>query len=357
MDLQSIEKNALEDLDKTQSLSEIESIYTRYLGRKEGHLTNILKNIGSLPVEEKKRMGQEANRLRTLLEEKFSAKQKTFQEKSLLADLEKQKVDLTLPGTPYSRGKTHPILQTINEICDIFKQIGFDVVEGPEVEFDQHNFTDLNIPENHSARDMHDTFYLEAHGKNETGVDMGRLLLRTHTSPVQARIMRSMQPPVRIISPGRVFRHEATDATHAAVFHQIEGLYVDKNVSFSDLKGTLAYFSRKFFGSETKVRFSPSYFPFVEPGAQMDVQCFLCQGTKRLPSGDACSLCKATGWIEMLGAGMVHPQVLRNVGYDPKKVSGFAFGMGVERIVMTLYQIRDIRYFLESDLRFLEQFS
>lgn len=356
MDLQAIEKEAIADLEKTQSLSEVESLHIRYLGRKDGQLTNILKNIGSLPVEEKKRIGQEANRVRTLLEEKFSLKQQSFQNQSLLADLEKQKVDLSLPGTRYRVGKTHPILQTIEEICDIFRRIGFDIVEGPEVEFDQYNFTDLNIPENHSARDMHDTFYLDAHGRDQ-GKDMGRLLLRTHTSPVQARIMRSMKPPVRILSPGRVFRHEATDATHAAVFHQIEGLYVDEKVTFSDLKGTLAYFAREFFGTDTKVRFSPSYFPFVEPGAQMDVQCFNCGGSKRTVEGHACGLCKATGWIEMLGAGLVHPQVLRNVGYDPKKVSGFAFGMGVERILMTRAQVRDIRLFLESDLRFLEQFS
>jgi phenylalanyl-tRNA synthetase alpha chain len=316
------------------------------LGRKEGELTKILRNLATLPPDEKKQLGQAANQLRSTLEEKFSAKQKALQAAALSVNLESQKIDVTLPGTLFQRGHSHPILQAIDEISEIFRHIGFEVVDGPEVETDQNNFTDLNIPENHPARDMHDTFYLST----------GKLLMRTHTSPVQIRVMKSMKPPVRIISPGRVYRHEATDATHAALFHQIEGLVVDENISFADLKGTLTYFAEKYFGSSTKVRFMPSYFPFVEPGAQMDVTCFFCGGSKRTKTGEPCGLCKATGWIEMLGAGMVHPQVLRNVGYDPKKYTGFAFGMGVERIVMTRSQVRDIRSFLESDLRFLEQF-
>ncbi|MFN0118638.1 MAG: phenylalanine--tRNA ligase subunit alpha [Elusimicrobiota bacterium] len=349
MDIKAIEQAALADLEKVSNLKDLEVISIKYLGRKEGELTKILRQLGSLSPEEKKQLGQSANELRVLLESKVSEKQKELESHALLESLSKDKLDLSLPGVPIIRGSSHPILKAIQEISAIFQQLGFDSVEGPEIENDSNNFTDLNIPLDHPARDMHDTFYLEK--------EIGSLLLRTHTSPVQIRVMKTNKPPIRIISPGRVFRNEATDATHAAVFHQIEGLYVAEKVSFADLKGTLTYFAQKYFGSQTKVRFLPSYFPFVEPGAQMDVSCFACAGNKVLPSGENCSLCKATGWIEMLGAGMVHPQVLKNVGYDPKKVSGFAFGMGVERIVMTRYKVRDIRLFLDSDLRFLEQFK
>jgi phenylalanyl-tRNA synthetase alpha chain len=351
MDLQSIERDALAELEASSSLPAVETVYTRYLGRKDGRLTSILKSLGSLGPEEKKRMGQEANRVRTLLEEKFAEKQKVLRNASLESQMSEQKIDLTLPGTPVSHGHAHPILETIREIGDIFSRIGFTMVEGPEIETDKNNFTDLNIPENHPARDMQDTFYIDRKGE-----DGKALLLRTHTSPVQVRIMKSMKPPVRIISAGRVFRHEATDATHAAIFHQLEGLAVDEGLSFADLKGTLTYFAESYFGPKTKVRFSPSYFPFVEPGAQMDASCFMCEGSGKLSTGTACGICKATGWIELLGAGMVNPQVLRNVGYDPQKVTGFAFGIGIERIVMTRLQVRDIRLFLDSDMRFLEQF-
>ena len=352
MDLQEIERDALAELDKSSSLPEVEAVYTRYLGRKDGRLTSILRNLGTLSADEKKRVGQEANRLRTVLEERFAEKQKTLQASTLDSEMARQRVDLSLPGAFFQRGHPHPILETIREIADIFGGIGFRMVEGPEIETDRFNFTDLNIPENHPARDMQDTFYV-----NRKGDDGKPLLLRTHTSPVQVRIMREVKPPVRIISAGRVFRHEATDATHAAIFHQIEGLAVDEGLSFADLKGTLAYFAESYFGPKTKIRFSPSYFPFVEPGAQVDVTCFLCGGGGKLDGGSPCNICKATGWIEVLGAGMVNPQVLRNVGVDPKVHTGFAFGIGVERIVMTRLQVRDIRLFLDSDLRFLEQFS
>ncbi len=352
MDLQEIERDALAELDRSASLPEIDAVYTRYLGRKDGRLSGILRNLGTLPDDDKKRIGQEANKLRTILEERFAAKQKSLKDAALDSAVAGQRVDLSLPGTFFGRGNAHPILETIREIADIFGGIGFRMVEGPEIETDKNNFTDLNIPENHPARDMQDTFYVDR--KSEDGKP---LLLRTHTSPVQVRIMKSMPPPVRVISAGRVFRHEATDATHAAIFHQIEGLAVDENLSFADLKGTLAHFAESYFGPKTKVRFSPSYFPFVEPGAQMDASCFLCGGSGRINGEVPCNICKATGWIEVLGAGMVNPQVLRNVGYDPEKVTGFAFGIGVERIVMTRLQVRDIRLFLDSDLRFLEQFS
>ncbi len=353
MDLDAIDREARADLGRAASLADIEALQSKYLGRKDGRLTSILRNLGTLSPEEKKKVGQRANELRVSLETDIAAKRQTFESDSLQKNLAGQKIDLSLPGDAFVRGTAHPILSTIREICDIFRRLGFSAVEGPEIETDQNNFTDLNIPANHPARDMHDTFYVEP-AKGDTGAPW---VLRTHTSPVQIRVMKQMSPPVRVVSPGRVFRHEATDATHAAVFHQVEGLAVDENISFADLKATLAFFAEEFFGPKTRVRFSPSYFPFVEPGAQMEVSCFACGGTGRVPTGDACSICKTTGWIELLGAGMVHPQVLRNVGYDPARVTGFAFGMGVERLLMTRAQVRDIRAFLESDIRFLGQFQ
>ncbi len=350
-DLQAIERDALSELERASSLPDLEALNNKYLGRKDGALTKILRNLGSLPPEEKKSLGQAANTLRLRLEETIAAKQKAFEQSALQNKLQSQRIDTTLPGVRIKRGLSHPILETIREISGIFRHMGFDVAEGPDIETDFNNFTALNIPKDHPARDLHDTFYLDLNDK-----DGSPTLLRTHTSPVQIRLMQKVKPPVRIIAPGRVYRHEATDAPHAAIFHQIEGLSVDRDVSFADLKGTLTTFAKAYFGAETRARFRPSYFPFVEPGAEMDMQCFACRGAKRINNAP-CSLCKATGWIEMLGAGMVHPQVLRNVGYDPEKYTGFAFGMGIERIVMTRAKVRDIRAFLESDLRFLEQFS
>jgi len=353
MDLKSLESEALKDLEQVKTLSDIDAVYTKYLGRKDGELTRVLRHLGDLTPEEKKETGRAANVLKNFIEEKIQTKQKSLQASFQTFQIESQKIDLTLPGTPYQRGHSHPILQAIQEICQIFQTLGFDVVEGPEVETDQNNFSDLNIPDNHPAKDLHDTFYVKL--KEESGKPY---LLRTHTSPVQIRLMKEVKkPPIRVVAPGRVYRHEATDATHAAIFHQVEGLAVDANITFADLKGTLEYFAKHYFDAETKVRFSPSYFPFVEPGAEMSVLCFGCRGTKKKDNGDPCSLCKGSGWIEMLGAGMVHPQVLRNVGIDPEKNTGFAFGMGVERIIMTRLGVDNIRTFLESDLRFLEQFS
>lgn len=357
MELQTLEQEALKELEQVQSLSEIETLYVKYLGRKEGQLTKVLRNLGSLSPDEKKKTGQAANQLKQLIEGKIGEIKTRLQAAHHDKQIHENKIDVTLPGTPILSGRSHPILQNIKIITDIFKQLGFDVVEGPEIETDRNNFTDLNIAENHAARDLHDTFYLDPKNIKLEDPSSGPLLLRTHTSPVQIRLMKKVKPPVRIVAPGRVYRHEAVDATHAAVFHQIEGLAVDEGITFADLKGTLTHFARKFFGEDTPVRFRPSYFPFVEPGAEMDLGCFLCKGAKKTPEGQNCPLCKASGWIEMLGAGMVHPQVLRNVGYDAEKYTGFAFGMGIERIVMTQSQVRDIRSFLESDLRFLEQFS
>lgn len=352
MDLQAIEKSATEELEKIGDLRSFETLYIRILGRKDGELTRILRSLGDIPADQRRSVGQEANRLREILEEKFSSKKNALEQAHLTQQIQQTDVDVTLPGVPFQRGVAHPIVQTIREMCDIFRQLGFDVAEGPDIETDFHNFGALNIPDNHPARDLHDTFYL--HHKDNQGLP---LLLRTHTSPVQVRLMKSVKPPVRMIAPGRVYRHEAVDATHAAVFHQIEGLAVDIDITFANLKSTLAHFAKKFFGSETTIRLRPGYFPFVEPGAEIDVLCFGCRGGKKNADGTRCSLCKATGWIELLGAGMVHPNVFRAVGYDPKKYTGFAFGMGIERVMMARAGIRDIRYFLESDLRFLEQFQ
>ncbi len=346
MDLQSIEREALAELDRAASIPELESLHAKVLGRKDGQLTQILRGLAAMAPEEKKKVGQEANTLRSLLEEKFSSKQKLLEDSVLTQKLEGEKIDLTLPGVAPKRGHSHPIVEAVREISRIFDGIGFTSVEERDIEDDFHNFNALNIPENHPARDMHDTFYTKHNG----------LLLRTHTSSVQIRLMENMKPPIRILAPGRVYRHEAVDATHAAVFHQVEGLAVDTKISFADLKGTLRHFVRQFFGQDLNIRFIPTYFPFVEPGAQMDIECFLCHGKKVLDGGKPCHVCKTSGWIEVLGSGMVHPNVFKAVGYDPKKVTGFAFGVGVERLVMVRSGVRDIRQFLESDMRFLEQF-
>ncbi|MCB4756909.1 MAG: phenylalanine--tRNA ligase subunit alpha [Elusimicrobia bacterium] len=356
MDLQAIERDFLQKLAEVKSLPDLESLHTRFLGRKEGQLNQILKNIGTLSAEERKSVGQAANQLKTFLEEKITEKRRFLEKKLISSELETARIDPTLPGYPFLRGGTHPITQAIDEICDIFHSIGFEAVQGPDIESDFNNFTALNMPEHHPARDLHDTFYLNLKEKWEGKQSTGKPILRTHTSPVQIRFMQRVKSPFRIVAPGRVYRYEAVDATHAAIFHQIEGLAVDSDITFADLKGSLKYFAQKYLGAHTVVRFRPSYFPFVEPGAEMDVQCFLCRGEKQLSDGKPCNLCKATGWIELLGAGMVHPNVFRAVGYDPTKVTGYAFGMGIERIVMTRYGIRDIRLFLDSDLRFLEQF-
>ncbi len=345
MDLTSLEREALDALDQASTRVELETLYAKYLGRKDGVVTQILRSLGTLPPEERKAVGPNANGLRTRLEEKFSDRQKGFQSSELTEKLSASKIDLTLPGHPFIHGTSHPIVSAIREICGIFEHLGYVAVGGPEVESDFNNFGALNIPADHPARDMHDTFYLKDGS-----------VLRTHTSPIQVRYMKAHKPPIRIVGPGRVFRHEAEDATHGSIFHQVEGLSLSSDVNFADLKATLLHFAKAYFGPDQKVRLRPGYFPFVEPGAEVDILCFICHGTKASADGTPCSLCKATGWIEMLGAGMVHPQVLRNVGYDPSKVQGFAFGMGVERIVMARYGIRDIRFFHSGDLRFLEQF-
>lgn len=351
MDLSALEQEALDALNRVSVKADLDVFYSKYLGRKDGELTKILRSLGALGPEERKTVGQNANVLRSLLEEKFHARQKQFQSQELNQKLASDQIDLTLPGVPFVRGHSHPIVTALRDICAIFHSMGYESVGGPEIETDFNNFTALNILPDHPARDLHDTFYVASSNLAEP------LLLRTHTSPIQIRFLQKHKPPIRIVGPGRVFRHEAEDATHGAIFHQVEGLSIDEKTSFSDLKSTLLHFARSYFGPHQKVRLRPGYFPFVEPGAEVDLLCFHCQGEKRNAKGEPCSLCKATGWIEMLGAGMVHPQVLRNVGYDPKKVQGFAFGMGVERIVMARLGIGDIRHFQSGDLRFLEQFQ
>jgi len=312
-----------------------------YLGRKSD-LTNVLRSISSLPDEDRKTVGASANQLRGALEEAFDEKTQALRAgPGAIADA----LDVTLPGRRRSGGALHPTTQTIREITNAFGAMGFQIAEGPEVEWEKYNFDALNIPADHPARDQWDTFWLQEPGSEERS-DM---LLRTHTSPMQARIMEKTDPPVRVVIPGRCFRYEATDATHEWHFFQIEGLAVDKGITFADMKGTLFEFARRLFGPDRKVRFRVDFFPFVEPGAEMAIDCFKC-------NGKGCSLCKGTGWIEIMGAGMVHPSVLRNVGYDPEVYSGFAFGMGVERIAMLRHGIDDVRQFAAGDLRFLSQF-
>jgi phenylalanyl-tRNA synthetase alpha chain len=344
-DLERFRSESREDLHRADSLAALESIHLKFLGRKDGLLTVLLRALPSLPPEEKKTLGRQANEFKLDLQEALAGKKRSLEESALAQSLRRDAADLTLPGVPFQRGKPHPLTQVLEEITDYFVRLGFSVAEGPEVETDFNNFTALNHPPDHPARDAHDTFYLKDL-KDESGKP---LLLRTHTSPVQIRRMKSQKPPVRVVAPGRVFRHENVDATHSFVFHQVEGLAVDRGVSMADLKGALAGFARHIFGSRADIRFRPSYFPFVEPGIEVDVTCTLC-GAK------GCRVCKGTGWVEMLGAGMVHPNVFRAVGYDPEEVSGYAFGIGVERVAMFKFGVDDMRLFYENDIRFLRQF-
>ena len=340
---------------KSASLDELEAARVEYLGR-SGVLTLVLKDLPSLPVEGRKVAGGPANREKARLEAVLAERKAEFDRSKLERELTQSTIDPTLPAPPLSRGRLHPLSQTIDEMASILARLGFSWAEGPNVETEYYNFDALNIPAEHPARDSQDTFFLktvlkDSPGPSGLGADgsPGSLLLRTHTSPVQIRRMESSRPPVRIIAPGRVFRHEAVDASHSAVFHQIEGLYVDKNVSMADLKGTLDTFLQCLFGSQTKTRFRPSYFPFTEPSAEVDISCILC-------AGSGCPACKRSGWMEILGCGLVHSKVFEAVGYNPEHWSGFAFGLGVERIAMLKLGITDIRMFYENDVRFLEQF-
>ncbi len=334
--LQQLENNALAELEAATTEDEISAVRTKYLGRK-GLLTGLLRNIAQVPDIEKPLFGKRCNELKELLNTKI---EEALQNKSQLQKeniLLKEKIDVTLPGRSVRYGRIHPVIQICREICAIFASFGFSVVEGPEVELDYYNFEALNIPKDHPARDMQDTFYIEEN-----------IVLRTHTSPVQVRIMEKVQPPIRVLSPGKVYRRDS-DVSHTPMFHQIEGLMVDKGVRFSDLKGILTAFLRKIFGKDTLLRFRPSFFPFTEPSAEVDIRCVMCHGR-------GCRVCGQSGWLEILGSGMVDPAVFKNVGYDSEKYTGFAFGLGLERMAMLKYGISDIRLFFENDFRFLKQF-
>ena len=315
----------------------LEELRVRYLGKK-GELTAVLRGMGKLTPEERPVVGQMANEVRADIEEALALRAAEAEEKALAEALEKEALDVTIDGNMPRVGHQHPLSAVQRELEDIFIGLGFTIAEGPEVELDYYNFQALNIPKDHPARDTQDTFYIS-----------DNILLRSQTSPVQARVMENTKPPIRIVSPGRVYRSDALDATHSPLFHQFEGLVVDKGVTMADLKGTLEVFAKQMFGEKTKIRFRPHHFPFTEPSAEVDVSCFVC-------GGKGCRVCKNEGWIEILGAGMVHPFVLSNCGIDPNEYSGFAFGMGIERVAMTRYGIDDIRHFYENDDRFLAQF-
>ncbi len=333
--LEQIKESALAQINADDA--NLEQIKIKYLGKK-GELTAVLRGMGALSPEERPLVGQLANEIRAQIEEAIAQKAKLAQAAALEKQLKDEKLDVTMPATPIASGHIHPLTQVQRHLEDIFIGMGFSIVEGPEVELDYYNFQALNIPENHPARDTQDTFYIS-----------DNILLRSQTSPVQVRTMEHMKPPIRIISPGRVYRSDALDSTHSPLFHQLEGLVVDKGITMGDLKGTLEIFAKKMFGESTRIRFRPHHFPFTEPSAEVDVSCYVC-------GGKGCRLCKGEGWIEILGAGMVHPFVLSNCGIDPEEYSGFAFGLGIERIAMKAYSVDDIRLFYENDQRFLEQF-
>jgi phenylalanyl-tRNA synthetase alpha chain len=336
-DLTSLVNEAEAAIAAAEELQALDQIRVQYLGKK-GALTEQMKSLGKLSAEERPAAGQAINQAKGKVQQAIEARKQALQEAALNDRLAAEKIDVTLPGRGQPSGGLHPVSMTMERIQALFSQLGFSVSEGPEIEDDFHNFEALNIPKSHPARAMHDTFYFDAH-----------TLLRTHTSPVQVRVMENEQPPLRVIAPGRVYRCDS-DLTHTPMFHQVEGLLVDENVSFADLKGILDDFLRNFFEQELAVRFRPSYFPFTEPSAEADIQCVMC-------GGDGCRVCSHTGWLEVLGCGMVHPEVFHHVGIDSEKYSGFAFGMGVERLAMLRYGVNDLRLFFENDLRFLQQFN
>ena len=335
-ELEALQKETLTFLSQASTEKEVSEIRVRVLGRK-GSLTQLLKGLGALPEADRREVGRCANQIKEGLESRIEETLLRIQEQERKKALENEKIDVTLPGRRIPFGKKHPITRTLDEIIDIFSRLGFEVVEGPEVELDYYNFEALNIPKGHPAREMQATFFISE-----------EVVLRTHTSPVQVRTMETRRPPVRVICPGAVYRCDS-DPTHSPMFHQVEGLLVDRGITFSDLKGVLTVFVHQMFGEETKLRFRPSFFPFTEPSAEIDIECFIC-------GGKGCGVCSNTGWLEILGSGMVDPAVYGFVNYDPEEVTGFAFGMGIERIAMLKFGINDIRLFFTNDLRFLKQF-
>jgi phenylalanyl-tRNA synthetase alpha chain len=342
--LDELESNALAALESMNNLQELAGWRIQYLGKK-GSITTILRSLATLPLEERKAVGARANQVKIKLEDNVKHREQALHTAELSASTDIDTIDITLPGRPFPVGHLHPLTQTLDEICDIFISMGFQVAEGPDVEWDYYNFEALNIPREHPARDNMSSSWVDS----TTDSGERAMLLRTHTTSVTARTLESMQPPIRVIEPGRVYRYEASDATHVPMFHQIDGIAVDNRITMADLKGTLYEFARRFFGEERKVRFRCDYFPFVEPGVEMAIECIVC-------NGGGCRLCGNSGWIEILGAGMTHPQVLRRGGIDPDVYSSFAFGIGIDRLPMLRYGIDDIRLLYESDLRFLRQF-
>ena len=344
--IQQLTKEAVNELNRLETHDELETWRVGYLGRR-GRLTLLLRGLSGLGLEERRVVGSLANEAKGTLEQGLERRSDEIHRAQLALSADKDRLDVTLPGRPTAMGRLHPTTQIVREICGAFADMGFGIVEGPEVEWDHYNFEMLNIPKGHPARDMWNTLWVDY--QNEAGEQP--MLLRTHTSPMQARVMENSKPPIRVVVPGKCYRYEATDATHEWHFYQVEGLAVDEGITFADLKGTLYAFARRMFGEDRKVRFRCDYFPFVEPGVDMSIDCFACDG-----EGSGCRICRGSGWIEIMGAGMVHPKVLAGVGYDPEKYTGFAFGLGPERIAMLKYGIDDIRLFYANDLRFLRQF-
>lgn len=336
-EIEQIQKNALEEVNKAQDLKCLGDVKVKYLGKK-GELTTALRGMGGISPEERPIIGKIVNEVRDILEEKFDQKEKQLKSEELQRRLETENIDVTEPSKKNNLGSIHPITQIIKEVEEIFLGMGYQIADGPEVEKTFYNFDQLNAPTDHPSRDLQDTFYITEN-----------IILRSQTSPVQARVMETQKPPIKIICPGTVYRADTVDATHSPVFHQVEGLVIDKNIAMTDLKGTLEMFAKKCLGENTKIRFRPHHFPFTEPSAEADVSCFVC-------GGKGCKVCKGEGWIELLGCGMVHPNVLRNCGIDPEEYSGFAFGFGVERIAMAKFGIDDMRLLFENDVRFLKQF-
>lgn len=344
-DIEKLKKDALKDLKNVDGEQKLEEVEQKYFGRKDGMLTVILRSLKDLSDEEKRVIGPLANEAKKELEREMAAKRQMLEQEAISKKLSKEFFDTTVPGKKYDIGHIHPLAQVQYEVERIFNQMGFAIQDGPEVESEYYNFEGLNIPKDHPARDMQDTFFIkDAHDKKH-----GRLVLRTHTSPVQVRTMEKYGAPLRVIVPGRVFRYEATDASHDSTFDQVEGLLIDKHISLAHLKGVMTEFLTRLFEKEVKVRFRPGYFPFVEPGLELDFSCLLC-------GGKGCRVCKNSGWVEFMGAGMVHENVMNAGGIDPKKYQGWAFGFGITRLTMMKYGIDDIRLLLGSDLRFLQQF-
>ena len=337
-DLTSIQETALQAIEAADDAVSLDTVRVQFLGKK-GELTDLLKGLGKLPADDRPAAGAEINKVKSVLQEAISSKKETLDQAAIDAKLGAEAIDVSLPGRNAELGSHHPVTIVLRRIEQFFRGVGYDVVEGPEIEDDYHNFEALNLPAHHPARAMHDTFYFNPN-----------LLLRTHTSPVQVRVMEERKPPFRIICPGRVYRVDQPDPSHLPMFHQVEGLLIDHESSFADLKGTIVEFLRVFFEKEDlKVRFRPSYFPFTEPSAEVDVQCVHCDG-------GGCRVCGNTGWLEVMGSGMVHPKVLEYSGIDPEEFTGFAFGMGPDRLAMLRYGVDDLRHFLDNDLRFLKQF-